>query len=76
MNGDGNEQNRRRDPNHFPTRHQRRRAIAEERAMQLVANITTQAQNELRGLRDQLDDLMREMTERRAMLTECDTRAR
>lgn len=45
-------------------------AIAEERALQLVANITTQAQGELRGLREQLDDLMREMAERRGMLVD------
>lgn len=44
--------------------------IAEERALQLVANITSQAQGELRGLRDQLDDLIREMGERRAMITD------
>lgn len=44
--------------------------IAEERALQLVANITTAAQGELRGLRDQLDDLIREMGERRAAITD------
>ena len=45
-------------------------AVAEERAMQLVANITTSAQSELRGLRDQLDEVIRDLGERRAMLTD------
>jgi len=45
-------------------------AIAEERAQQLVANITTAAQGELRELRDQIDDVIREMGERRVALTD------
>lgn len=45
-------------------------AIAEERATQLVANITTAMQGELRGLREQIDDLLRDLTERRALLVE------
>ena len=43
-------------------------AVAEERAMQLVANITTSAQGELRALRDQLDEVIRDLGERRGML--------
>lgn len=45
-------------------------AIAEERALQLIGNITTHAQSELRGLRDQLDDVMRDMAERRDQLAD------
>lgn len=43
-------------------------AIAEERAQQLLTNISSQTLGELRGLRDQLDDLMRDMNARRDML--------
>ena len=45
-------------------------AVAEERAQHLVANITTAAQSELRGLRDQLDEVIRDLGERRTMLTD------
>src|SRR5262245_51255108 len=39
--------------------------IAEERAQQLVTNISSQMLVELRALRDQIDDLMRDNNERR-----------
>lgn len=45
-------------------------AIAEERAQQLLTNISSQTLGELRDLRDQLDDLMRDMNERRDMIRE------
>src|SRR5919106_3643923 len=45
-------------------------AIAEERAQQLVANISSQMLGELRSLRDQIDDLMRDMNERRELIRE------
>ncbi len=45
-------------------------AIAEERAQQLVTNISSQMLSELRTLREQLDDLMRDVNERRDMLRE------
>jgi hypothetical protein len=45
-------------------------AIAEERAQQLVTNISSQMLGELRSLREQIDDLMRDMNERRDMIRE------
>jgi hypothetical protein len=45
-------------------------AIAEERAQQLVANISSQMLGELRSLRDQIDDLMRDTNERRDLIRE------
>jgi hypothetical protein len=45
-------------------------AIAEERAQQLVSNISSQMLGELRSLREQIDDLMRDMNERRELLRE------
>jgi hypothetical protein len=45
-------------------------AIAEERAQQLVANISSQMLGELRSLREQIDDLMRDMGERRELIRE------
>jgi hypothetical protein len=45
-------------------------AIAEERAQQLVANISSQMLGELRSLREQIDDLMRDMNERRELIRE------
>jgi hypothetical protein len=45
-------------------------AIAEERAQMLVTNISSQMLGELRSLRDQIDDLMRDINERRDMLRE------
>ena len=45
-------------------------AIAEERAQQLVANISSQMLGELRTLREQIDDLMRDMNERRDLIRE------
>jgi hypothetical protein len=45
-------------------------AIAEERAQQLVSNISSQMLGELRSLREQIDDLMRDMNERRDMIRE------
>jgi hypothetical protein len=45
-------------------------AIAEERAQQLVTNISTQMLGELRGLREQIDGLMRDMNERRELISE------
>jgi hypothetical protein len=45
-------------------------AIAEERAQQLVANISSQMLGELRGLREQIDGLMRDMNERRNLISE------
>lgn len=43
-------------------------AIAEERAQQLVTNISSQMLGELRSLREQIDDLMRDMNERRELI--------
>jgi flagellar biosynthesis GTPase FlhF len=45
-------------------------AIAEERAQQLIANISSQMLGELRSLREQIDDLMRDMNERRQLIRE------
>ncbi|MBX9775053.1 MAG: hypothetical protein K2Y71_11650 [Xanthobacteraceae bacterium] len=45
-------------------------AIAEERAQQLVNNISSQMLGELRSLREQIDDLMRDMSERRELIRE------
>jgi hypothetical protein len=45
-------------------------AIAEERAQQLVSNISSQMLNELRGLREQIEELMRDMNERRDLIRE------
>jgi hypothetical protein len=45
-------------------------AIAEERAQQLIANISSQMLGELRSLREQIDDLMRETNERRKLIGE------
>jgi hypothetical protein len=45
-------------------------AIAEEHAQQLVANISSQMLGELRGLREQIDGLMRDMNERRDLISE------
>lgn len=45
-------------------------AMAEERAQQLVTNISSQMLGELRSLREQIDDLMRDMNERRDMIRE------
>jgi hypothetical protein len=45
-------------------------AIAEERAQQLVTNISSQMLGELRSLREQIDDLMRDMNERRELIRE------
>jgi hypothetical protein len=45
-------------------------AIAEERAQQLISNISTQMLGELRALREQIDDLMRDMNERRELIRE------
>jgi hypothetical protein len=45
-------------------------AIAEERAQQLIANISSQMLGELRSLREQIDDLMRDMNERRELIRE------
>jgi hypothetical protein len=45
-------------------------AVAEERAQQLVANISSQMLGELRSLREQIDDLMRDMNERRELISE------
>lgn len=45
-------------------------AIAEERAQQLVSNISSQMLGELRSLREQIDDLMRDMNERRDLIRE------
>jgi hypothetical protein len=44
--------------------------IAEERAQQLVTNISSQMLGELRSLREQIDDLMRDTNERRDMIRE------
>ena len=45
-------------------------AIAEERAQQLVTNISSQMLGELRSLREQIDELMADMNERRDMIRE------
>jgi hypothetical protein len=45
-------------------------AIAEERAQQLVTNISSQMLGELRSLREQIDDLMRDTNERRELIRE------
>jgi|SRR5688572_15770627 hypothetical protein len=45
-------------------------AIAEERAQQLVANISSQMLGELRSLREQIDGLMQDMNERRELISE------
>ena len=45
-------------------------AIAEERAQQLIANISSQMLGELRSLREQIDDLMRDTNERRELIRE------
>ena len=45
-------------------------AIAEERAQQLIANISSQMLSELRSLREQIDDLMRDTNERRELIRE------
>jgi hypothetical protein len=45
-------------------------AIAEERAQQLIANISSQMLGELRSLREQMDDLMRDTNERRELIRE------
>jgi hypothetical protein len=45
-------------------------AIAEERAQQLITNISSQMLGELRSLREQIDDLMRDMNERRELIRE------
>jgi hypothetical protein len=44
--------------------------IAEERAQQLVTNISSQMLGELRSLREQIDGLMVDMNERRDMIRE------
>ena len=44
--------------------------IAEERAQQLITNISSQMLNELRSLREQIDGLMRDTNERRDMIRE------
>jgi hypothetical protein len=44
--------------------------IADERAQQLVTNISSQMLVELRSLREQIDDLMRDTNERRDMIRE------
>jgi hypothetical protein len=45
-------------------------AIAEERAQQLVTNISSQMLGELRSLREQIDDLMRDTNDRRDLIRE------
>ena len=45
-------------------------AIAEERAQQLVTNISSQMLGELRSLREQIDDLMHDVNERRELIRE------
>jgi hypothetical protein len=45
-------------------------AIAEERAQQLISNISSQMLGELRTLREQIDDLMRDMNDRRDLIRE------
>jgi hypothetical protein len=45
-------------------------AIAEERAQQLLTNISSQMLGELRALREQIDGLMRDMIERRDLISE------
>ncbi len=45
-------------------------AIAEERAQQLLSNISSQMLGELRALREQIDGLMRDMIERRDLISE------
>ena len=45
-------------------------AIAEERAQHLLANISSQTLGELRDLREQMDGLMRDMIERRDLISE------
>lgn len=45
-------------------------AVAEERAQQLITNISSQMLGELRSLREQIDDLMRDMNERRDLIRE------
>jgi hypothetical protein len=45
-------------------------AIAEERAQQLISNISSQMLGELRTLREQIDDLMQDMNERRDLIRE------
>jgi len=44
--------------------------IAEERAQQLLANISSQMLGELRALREQIDGLMRDMIDRRDLISE------
>jgi hypothetical protein len=44
--------------------------IAEERAQQLVSNISSQMLGELRTLREKIDGLMRDMNERRDLISE------
>lgn len=45
-------------------------AVAEERARQLITHISTSMVSELRELRDQIDDLIRDMNGRRDMIVE------
>jgi hypothetical protein len=45
-------------------------AIAEERAQQLLTNISSQMLGELRSLREQIDGLMTDMIERRDLISE------
>jgi hypothetical protein len=45
-------------------------AIAEERAQQLLTNISSQMLGELRSLREQIDGLMGDMIERRDLISE------
>jgi hypothetical protein len=45
-------------------------AIAEERAQQLITNISSQMLGELRSLREQIDGLMRDMNQRRELISE------
>ncbi len=45
-------------------------AIAEERAQQLLTNISSQMLGELRALREQIDGLMGDMIERRDLISE------
>jgi len=45
-------------------------ALAEERAQHLLANISSEMLGELRGLREQIDGLMRDMIDRRDLISE------
>lgn len=48
--------------------------VASEHAHTLVTSITTNALGELRGLRDQIDDLVKDVSDRRDMLVDAITR--